>query len=359
MGRFCTLQKRPYFEDRSHVFPAFPTGFVKLPGSLIIKNDQTLKLNVLFLSCVDFTPPRGVTFSAFGFQFASLYKLSFTVCQLADTTLDLFLLKCVGLEVLVLDRCLGLANVNIRGSNLDLKQLVFKWCDYNDGVFRLLDVDVPGLSTLFYSGDWTKIRLNNCQGLLKLVLLGTQEQINEANVHHIRGLINQVTHVKDLTVNFELLQFRNECWDAFCDTRWETYEKPEFVEIEGAQEHQVHHGNRLEMVKSIRVRCFSGFYGEMMLLRLLLEKAVKLQKLELFWRIHVWQMGDNVLQIVHVRREGVPDLVAKLEEEKDAIEEEVNSFPRAPTAELIFYPSWRWETGYWESFGLPVFSVLY
>ncbi|XVF13366.1 hypothetical protein REPUB_Repub08aG0202300 [Reevesia pubescens] len=380
-------------------FPAFPTRFFKLPRSLFIKNDQTLKLKLLFLSCVDYTPPPGVNFSASGF--ASLDRLSFTACKLADTTLDLFLLKCVGLKVLVLDRCLGLANVNIRGSNLMLKHLVFKWCDYNDGVFRLLEFDVPGLITLLYSGDLTKIRLNNCQGLQKLTLLGTQEQINEANIHHIRELVNQVTYVKDLRVNFELLQFvakeyytrgnpflefqnlehlrfwadhslgsqndvynlvaflgdcpslescvidfRNECWTAFCDTISETYEKPEFVEVEGAQEHQVYHGNRLEKVKSIRVICFSGFDGEMMLLRLLLEKAVKLQKLELFWRIPASEMGGNVLQIIRIREEGAPDLVANLEEEKDAIKEEVHNFPKASeNAEVHFYS--LWESGCW------------
>ncbi|XVF31985.1 hypothetical protein REPUB_Repub17cG0042700 [Reevesia pubescens] len=84
----------------------------------------------------------------------------------------------------------------------------------------------------------------------------------------------------------------------------------------------------------------------MMLLTLLLEKAVKLQKLELFWRIPASEMGGNVLQIIRIREEGAPDLVANLEEEKDAIEEEVHNFPKASeNAEVEFYS--LWESGCW------------
>ncbi|XP_022737184.1 F-box/LRR-repeat protein 25-like [Durio zibethinus] len=199
---------------RIGLMSAFPTTrFFKLPNSFFTKHGQTQMLEVLFLSYIDYTPPPGVTFSGSGF--ASLHTLVLAKCYLDDRTVELFLLECLVLEVLVLDRCVGLANVNIRGRNLKLQHLAFKWYDCNDGEFRLLDVDAPGLLTLIYSGDLTKIRLKNCQELGKTILLGKEELINEANIDHIRELINQVTQVKTLGLNTQFLEVPFFCLSIY------------------------------------------------------------------------------------------------------------------------------------------------
>ncbi|XWS61979.1 hypothetical protein CRYUN_Cryun07bG0171400 [Craigia yunnanensis] len=313
--------------------------FFLLPKSLFTENDQTRKLKVLFLSCVDYTPPPEVTFSGSGF--ASLHTLVFTSCILADRTLEL-LLRCLVLEVLVLDRCVGLANVNISGLNLKLKHLVFKWYGSDDGKLSLLKVDAPGLLTLTYSGGLTKIYLKNSQGLQQVVLLGEKEQINEANMDHMRDLMNQVTQVKTLGVDFQFLQFREENWPAFCCTLFEPAEEPKFVVVEDAQD-QLYHGRCLEKLKSVKVICFSGFVGEMMLVKLLLENAVNLQILELLLRNHLSSMTDNVLQTVYILDSG-PDLVANLQEY--SIKEKVTSLPKAsPNTKVKF--SHRWESCEW------------
>ncbi|XWS61978.1 hypothetical protein CRYUN_Cryun07bG0171300 [Craigia yunnanensis] len=306
------------------------------------------------------------------------------------------------LKVLVLDRCVGLANVNISGPNLKLKHLVFKWYGCDDGKLCLLKVDAPGLLTLTYSGGLTKICLKNCQGLLQVVLLGEKEQINEANMDHIRDLMNQVTQVKTLGVNFQFLQFvakayytrgspflkfqnleylcwygslgsqndvynlvaflgdcpsledcvidfREENWPAFCYTFWEPVEEPKFVMIEDAQD-QLYHGRCLKKLKSVKVICFSGFVGEMMLVKLLLEKAVNLQILELLLRNDLSSMTDNVLQIVYTLDRG-SDLVANLQEY--SIKEKVTRLPKAsPNAEVQF--SRGWESCEWyKTFEVP------
>ncbi|XP_022737183.1 F-box/FBD/LRR-repeat protein At4g00160-like [Durio zibethinus] len=389
---------------RIGLMSSFPsTRFFKLPESLFTNNGQTQKLEVLFLSYMDYTPPPGVTFSGSGF--ASLHTLVLAKCKLDDRTVELLLLECLVLEVLVLDRCVELANVNIRGPNLKLQHLAFKWYkdNHNDGEFRLLDVDTPGLLTLIYSGDLTNIRLKNCQGFGKIILLGKEEKINEANIDHIRELINQVTQVRTLGVNSQFLQFvakeyymkgnpislefenlehlfwygslgssndvynlvsfigdcpflencaidfREQCWPAFCSIVRECNVKPEFVEVEGAL-HQLYHGGCLRKLKSIIVICFSGFDGEMMLVRLLLEKAVNLQKLELLWRNYPVDMTDNVLQNIVCISDEAPDVVEDLQE--DSIKEKVNSFPKASRDVQVQF-SHRWEYHNWySSFGV-------
>ncbi|XWS49101.1 hypothetical protein CRYUN_Cryun13aG0134800 [Craigia yunnanensis] len=368
---------------------SYPMRFFLLPKSLFTKNDQTQNLEELFLSCVDYTPPRGVTFSGSGF--GSLRTLKFASCKLSDWTLELLLLKCLVLEVLVLDRCEGLANVNISGLHLKLKYLVFKWNVSDDGELKLLEVDAPYLLTLRYSGGLTKIHLINCQGLQEAVLLGEEEQINEANTNHIRDLMNQVSQVKTLGVNFQFLQFvakeyytrgnpfsnfqnlehlfwhdslgsqndvynlvaflgdcpsledceidfRKVNWPAFCDTLWESVEEPIFDMIDDAQD-QLYHGRCLEKLKAVQIICFSGFESEMMLVKLLLKKAVNLQTLEFFWRKSLSSMTDSVLQIDFTE---VPDpaLVANIQ--KDQIKEKVTSFSKAsPNAEVRFYRDWE------------------
>ncbi|XWS38568.1 hypothetical protein CRYUN_Cryun19dG0142700 [Craigia yunnanensis] len=272
-------------------------SFSLLPSSLFSEK-QTQKLKVLFLSHVDFTPPPEVTFSGSGF--VSLRSLSFTNCKLADRTVELLLLNCLVLQVLVIDWCEGLLNVNIRGPNLKLKQLTFSWDIFDEEVddeFLLLEVDAPGLSTLKYAGDLTKIRLKNCQGLEKIILIGVREKIDQAIADHIRELINQVTQVKILGVDSLFLQFRPVCGDPFCGWVWERIRKPKFVMVESTG-YQLYHVRFLKKLESVRIICFSGYDGEMMLVRLLLEKAENLQKLELLWQSHPSDMIDNVLQIV-------------------------------------------------------------
>ncbi|XWS61981.1 hypothetical protein CRYUN_Cryun07bG0171600 [Craigia yunnanensis] len=328
-------------------------------------------------------------------------QLLATLATFIMRTLEL-LLRCLVLEVLVLDRCVGLANVNISGPNLKLKHLVFKWYGSDDGKLCLLKVDAPGLLTLTYSGGLTKICLKNSQGLGQVVLLGEKEQINEANMDHIRDLMNQVTQVKTLGVNFQFLQFvakeyytrgspflkfqnleylcwygslgsqndvynlvaflgdcpsledcvidfREENWPAFCYTLWEPVEEPKFVMVEDAQD-QLYHGRCLEKLKSVKVICFSGFVGEMMLVKLLLENAVNLQILELLLRNHLSSTTDNVLQTVYILDSG-PDLVANLQEY--SIKEKVTSLPKAsPNTKVQF--SHRWESCEWyKTFEVP------
>ncbi|XVE65069.1 hypothetical protein DITRI_Ditri07aG0152900 [Diplodiscus trichospermus] len=102
----------------------FPDKSSRLPRSLFSKK-RTQSLKDLFLSCVNFKPPRGLTFSGPGF--ASLKSLSSTYCKLADSTVELLLLKCSDLGILVVNNCTGLQNVNVRGPNLKLKQFTFCW----------------------------------------------------------------------------------------------------------------------------------------------------------------------------------------------------------------------------------------
>ncbi|XWS38567.1 hypothetical protein CRYUN_Cryun19dG0142600 [Craigia yunnanensis] len=254
------------------------------------------------------------------------------------------------LKVLVIDNCWGLLNVNIRGPNLKLKQLTFKWNFFDELVeveLRLLEVDAPSLSTLKYAGDLTQIRLKNFQGLEKIILCGLRKTIDQAIADHIRELINQVTQVKILGVNSLFLQFRPVCWDIFCDLVWERIEEPKFVMDEGI-EYQLYHGRCLKKLKSIRIICFSGYDGEMMLVRLLLEKAENLQKLELLWQSHPSDMNDNVLQIVikerSQKRYSGQGLVAKQLHEALS-EEKVACFPRAsPNAQVLFRSRWNFET---------------
>ncbi|XWS38562.1 hypothetical protein CRYUN_Cryun19dG0142100 [Craigia yunnanensis] len=363
---------------------SFPL-FSVLPN-FIFSEKQTQKLKVLFLSHVDFTPPPGMTFSESGFF--SLQSLSFTNCILADRTVELLLLECFVLQVLVIDNCWGLLNVNIRGPNLKLKQLTFKWDFFDELVeveLRLLEVDAPSLSTLKYAGDLTQIRLKNCQGLEKIILRGLRKTIDQAIADHIRELINQVTqfvakeyytrgrpflkfqNLEHLIWFYSLesqndvynfvsfladclslqnceIDFRPVCWDTFCDLVWERIEEPKFVMDEGT-EYQLCHGRCLKKLKSVRIICFSGYDGEMMLVRLLLEKAENLQKLELLWQSHPSDMIDNVLQIVikerSQKRYSGPGLVAKQLHEA-LIEEKVACFPRAsPNAQVLFRSRWK------------------
>ncbi|XVE65070.1 hypothetical protein DITRI_Ditri07aG0153000 [Diplodiscus trichospermus] len=326
---------------------SFPIDFKfsPLPSSFFSKG-KTQKLEVLLLSCVDFTPPPGITFSGFGF--VSLKSLSLKNCNLADSTVELLLLKCPVLEVLVLDDCPGLRRVNIRGPNLKLKQLTFRWYFFDDVQdFPHLNVDVPGLSTLKYHGDLTHLRLKNCEGLEKIILVGYREIIDQEIADHIRELLNQIFHVKILGLNslflqllerdyyrrgipflkfqnlehliwFHLLESENQvynlvsfiadcpslrtfeidhrwiCWSSFFETLWESDVERKFVMVKEAK----YHGRYLENLKSVRLICFSGRQDQMMLVRLLLEKAVNLQKLEILWETHPSNMNDNVLQII-------------------------------------------------------------
>ncbi|XWS38566.1 hypothetical protein CRYUN_Cryun19dG0142500 [Craigia yunnanensis] len=250
-------------------------------------------------------------------------------------------------DVLVIDSCEGLLKVNIRGPNLKLKQLTFSWDFFDEEVddeFLLLEVDAPGLSTLKYWGDLTKIRLKNCQGLEKIILQGVIEEINQGIADHIRELINQVTQVKILGVTSLFLQFRPGCWDPFCGFVWERFEEPEFAMVEGTG-YQPYHGRFLKKLISVRIICFSGYDGEMMLVTLLLEKAVNLKKLELLWKSHPSDMTDNVLQIVikdrSQKRYSGPGLVVKQFHEA-LIEEKVARFSRAsPNAQVLFRSRWK------------------
>ncbi|XP_022737185.1 F-box/FBD/LRR-repeat protein At1g78750-like [Durio zibethinus] len=323
--------------------------------SLFTINGQTQKLEVFVLSYIDHTPPPGVTFSGSGF--ASLHTLVLAKCKLDDRTVELFLLECLVLEVLVLDRCVELANVNIRGPNLSCNIL------FSSGI--KITIMMGSL------GYWTFM----LEGIGKTTLLGIEDQINEANIDHIRELINQVNSSEDfgswyefvakecymkgnpISLEFENLEhlfwygspgssnvvynlvsfigdcpsledcaidFWEQCWPAFCSIIRGCCVKPEFVEVEGAQ-HQLYHGRSLKKLKSIMVICFSGFEGEMMLVRLLLEKAVNLQKLELLWRNYPSDLTDNVLQNVICISYEAPDVVEDLQEY--SIKEKVNSFP--------------------------------
>ncbi|XVF10822.1 hypothetical protein REPUB_Repub07fG0216600 [Reevesia pubescens] len=377
---------------------SYPYKFSLLPRSFFTKKGQTQKLKVLFLSCVDFRAPRGITFSGSGF--VSLQSLSFTNCKIVDGTVELLLLKCLDLKVLVLDCCLGLVKVNISGANLKLEQLLFRWhfFDYVDEEDTLLQVDVPSLKTLKYGGNLLNFRLNSYHGLEEIVLRGCIEETDQEIINHIMGLIDQITQVKVLAVNFQFLQFvtkrfysrgipflefqnlehliwcgelkspnevynlvcfLGDCpslenceidfrqlyyWSAFCDSIWEVIEEPRFVMVEGAQ-YKLYHGRCLKNLKSVRIMCFSGFVGEMMLVRLLLERAVNLQKLELLWRIHASDMTDNVLQIMvrprEQRMDSGPDLVGKHLKES-WIEDKVNGFPRAsPNVQILFKNRWK------------------
>ncbi|XP_022735816.1 F-box protein At5g03100-like isoform X2 [Durio zibethinus] len=375
---------------------SFPVKFSLLPRSFFTKNDQTQKIKVLLLSHVDFIPPRGVTFSGSGF--VSLQSLSLTNCKLVDGTVESLLRKCLVLEVLVLDSCFGLIRVNISGPNLKLKQLTFMRNLFDEEEDMLFEVDAPGLATLKYSGDLTMIRLKNCEGLGEIILLGELEEVHQEIINHISELINQVTHVKILGVNLQFLQFvgsefytrglpflifqnlqhliwcgslksqnavynlvsfLGDCpcletceidfrqqyyWAAFCETVWESILKPTFVMGEGAQ-YQLNQGRYLKKLKSVRVLCFSGFDGEMMLVQLLLGKAVNLQKLELLWQNHPSDMTDNVLQIVIrqtlPKRYPNPDLVAT-HLKKTWIEDWVTRLPRAsPNAQVLFKSRWK------------------
>ncbi|XP_022735818.1 putative F-box/LRR-repeat protein At3g18150 isoform X3 [Durio zibethinus] len=322
---------------------SFPVKFSLLPRSFFTKNDQTQKIKVLLLSHVDFIPPRGVTFSGSGF--VSLQSLSLTNCKLVDGTVESLLRKCLVLEVLVLDSCFGLIRVNISGPNLKLKQLTFMRNLFDEEEDMLFEVDAPGLATLKYSGDLTMIRLKNCEGLGEIILLGELEEVHQEIINHISELINQVTHVKILGVNLQFLQFRQQYyWAAFCETVWESILKPTFVMGEGAQ-YQLNQGRYLKKLKSVRVLCFSGFDGEMMLVQLLLGKAVNLQKLELLWQNHPSDMTDNVLQIVIrqtlPKRYPNPDLVAT-HLKKTWIEDWVTRLPRAsPNAQVLFKSRWK------------------
>ena len=114
--------------------------------------------------------------------------------------------------------------------------------------------------------------------------------------------------------------------------------EPEFVMVEDAQD-QLYHGRCQEKLKSVKVICFSGFIGEMMLVKLLLEKAVNLQTLDFFWRNSLSSMTDTVLQIDFTV---VPDPALVADIQKDQIKEKVTSFSKAsPNAEVRFCRSWE------------------
>ncbi|XP_016718636.1 uncharacterized protein [Gossypium hirsutum] len=317
--------------------------FFQLPDSLFSNRSKTLEHFVL--SFVKFTPPRpGQPIAAS--VFSSLKLLVLTHCKLADATVDLCLRKCV-LEELVINMCEGLKNVNISGPNLRL--ISFRCLeDSDDGEFRSIRVDAPLVGNLVYSGDLTKFYLNNCPVLQILLLQGREEPMNEAYTVHVRELIDQIRHVNTMILNFAVVEFvakeyytrgipfqtfqnlthvfwygplkspnavynlvalgdcpslieiavdfREESGAVFCQCISEGHVADEYEEGESSQRNPYEGGN-LETLEIAEVRCFSGFNGEMLLVRLLLEKAVNLRKLWLFWRLgDLSVMHDNVLQ---------------------------------------------------------------
>ncbi|KAB2018129.1 hypothetical protein ES319_D08G208000v1 [Gossypium barbadense] len=347
--------------------------FFQLPDSLFSNRSKTLEH--LVLSFVEFTPPRpGQPIAAS--VFSSLKLLVLTHCKLADATVDLCLRKCVLLEELVINMCEGLKNVNISGPNLRL--ISFKCLeDSDDGEFRSIRVDAPLVGNLVYSGR--------------------EEPMNEAYTVHVRELIDQIRHVNTMILNFAVVEFvakeyytrgipfqtfqnlthvfwygplkspnavynlvaflgdcpplieiavdfREESGAVFCQCISEGHVADEYEEGESSQRNPYEGGN-LEKLEIAEVRCFSGFNGEMLLVRLLLEKAVNLRKLWLFWRLgDLSVMHDNVLQ--DITKFGYPQQLS------DTIQEEANSIiatildfrKGSPRARIKFGQEWRIES---------------
>lgn len=176
--------------------------FFQLPESLFSNRSKTLEH--LVLSFVDFKPPRPGQPIAVS-VFSSLKLLILTHSRLTDATVDLCLRKCVLLEELMINMCEGLKNVNISGPNIRL--ISFRCLeDSDDGEFRSLRIDSPLVGNLVYSGDLTKFHLTNCPALQILLLQGREEPLNEAYTDHVRELIEQISHVNTMIINFALLE---------------------------------------------------------------------------------------------------------------------------------------------------------
>ncbi|KAG8486683.1 hypothetical protein CXB51_019978 [Gossypium anomalum] len=367
--------------------------FFQLPDSLFSNRSKTLEH--LVLSFVDFKPPRpGQPIAAS--VFSSLKLLVLTHCKLADATVDLCLRKCVLLEELVINMCEGLKNVNISGPNLRL--ISFRCLeDSDDGEFRSLRVDAPLVGNLVYSGDLIKFYLNNCPVLQILLLQGRAEPMNEAYTVHVRELIDQIRHVNTMILNFAVVEFvakeyytrgipfqtfqnlkhvfwygplkspnavynlvaflgdcpslieiavdfREESGAVFCQCISEGHVADEYEEGESSQRNPYEGGN-LEKLEIAEVRCFSGFDGEMLLVRLLLEKAVNLRKLWLFWRLgDLSVMHDNVLQ--DITKSGYPQQLSDtIQEEANSIIATILDFRKASSRVRIkFGQEWRIES---------------
>ncbi|KAB2070838.1 hypothetical protein ES319_A08G181700v1 [Gossypium barbadense] len=314
--------------------------FFQLPDSLFSNRSKILEH--LVLSFVDFKPPRpGQPIAAS--VFSSLKLLVLTHCKLADATVDLCLRKCVPLEELVINMCEGLKNVNISGPNLRL--ISFRCLeDSDDGEFRSLRVDAPLVGNLVYSGDLTKFYLNNCPVLQILLLQGREEPMNEAYTVHVRELIDQIRHVNTMILNFAVVEFREESGAVFCQCISEGHVADEYEEGESSQRNPYEVGN-LEKLEIAEVRCFSGFDGEMLLVRLLLEKAVNLRKLWLFWRLgDLSVMHDNVLQ--DITKSGYPQQLSDtIQEEANSIIATILNFRKAsPRVRIKFGQEWRIES---------------
>ncbi|PPD82564.1 hypothetical protein GOBAR_DD20507 [Gossypium barbadense] len=324
--------------------------FFQLPDSLFSNRSKTLEH--LVLSFVEFTPPRpGQPIAAS--VFSSLKLLVLTHCKLADATVDLCLRKCVLLEELVINMCEGLKNVNISGPNLRL--ISFKCLeDSDDGEFRSIRVDAPLVGNLVYSGDLTKFYLNNSSFVAKEYYTRGIPFQTFQNLTHVfwygplkspNAVYNLVAFLGDCPPLIEIaVDFREESGAVFCQCISEGHVADEYEEGESSQRNPYEGGN-LEKLEIAEVRCFSGFNGEMLLVRLLLEKAVNLRKLWLFWRLgDLSVMHDNVLQ--DITKFGYPQQLS------DTIQEEANSIiatildfrKGSPRARIKFGQEWRIES---------------
>lgn len=169
-------------------FP-FPYTVLELPCSFYTNGCKSL-VDVL-LSCIDFNPPT--TFVGF----ASLTRLRLYNCKLSDDTVHMIVSKCLLLETLVLDNCLGLVKVKISGSNLRMKQLFFKCEGLDDGL--VLEIDVPSLESLMYNGSLNKICLKNVRCLLNAAI--DNYKIEKIDIDYARRLIAKVAHLTLFSVN--------------------------------------------------------------------------------------------------------------------------------------------------------------
>lgn len=139
-------------------------------------------------------------------------------------------------------------------------------------------------------------------------------------------------------------QFREESGAVFCQCISEGHVADEYEEGESSRRNPYEGGN-LEHLEIAEVRCFSGFDGEMLLVRLLLERAVNLRQLRLFWRLgDLSVMHDNVLQ--DITKSGYPQQLSDtIQEESNSIMETVFNFPKAsPRVRINFGDVWRIES---------------
>ncbi|KAK9271760.1 hypothetical protein L1049_002123 [Liquidambar formosana] len=175
----------------------FTGSYLELPDSLYTCNTQYIEY--MFFSCVDFSPPMS------GFMgFASLRTLSLFYSKLTDEVVMEIVSKCLLLEDLTIDKCVGLSTVKIVAPELRLRRFVFRWSFLGEDRIEL-DVDAPSLVSLKYYGSLSKIRLRKGPCLVEARIF--DRGVDETNIGNARALMREISHVKLLGVNSWFPQF--------------------------------------------------------------------------------------------------------------------------------------------------------